>query len=195
MKQDAIRQGLIDGTIRVIANEGLDKASTKQIGLATNINEAYIYRCFKGKEDLFAQTFAFLDDELVSKTLQSLPVMYMTEMDFETRCRIYFTSIWNFLLGNREKCLTYMRYYYSPYFLKYSATEQEKRFKPLVEKFSPAFKDEANVWMILNHIFNVMLDFVIKVHNGYISGDDDYVEHVFRIVYVSIKQYFRNIKE
>ena len=42
MKQDEIRRRLIDGTIHVIAKEGLDKASTKQIGLATTINEAYI---------------------------------------------------------------------------------------------------------------------------------------------------------
>ncbi len=29
MKQDELRQKLIDGTILVIANEGLDKATTK----------------------------------------------------------------------------------------------------------------------------------------------------------------------
>ena len=40
MKTDQLRQILIDGTIRVIASEGLGKASTKQIGKATNLNEA-----------------------------------------------------------------------------------------------------------------------------------------------------------
>lgn len=195
MKQDAIRQGLIDGTIHVIATEGLDKASTKQIGLTTNINEAYIYRCFKDKEDLFSNTFTFLDDELVSKATQHLPVMYMTEIEFETRCRIFFTSIWKFLLGNSDKCLTYVRYFYSTYFSKYSATEHEKRFMPLVIEFKKVFRDEADVWMILNHILNVMLDFAVKVHNNQMSKDDNYAEHVFRVIYASIKQYFKNPKE
>ena len=53
MKPDDIRQWLIDGTISVIANDGLDKATTKQIGIETALNEVYIYRCFSGKEDMF----------------------------------------------------------------------------------------------------------------------------------------------
>ena len=60
-----------------------------------------------------------------------------------------------------------------------------------MEKFKDAFIDEADVWMILNHILNVMLDFALKVHNGQMSSDDDYAEHVFRVVYRSIEQYFK----
>ena len=102
MKQEKIRQDLIDGTIHVIAREGLDKASTKQIGLETSINEAYIYRCFNDKEDLFAKVFDSLDEELLAKTMQHLEIMYVRDMDFELRCHFYFAAIWGFLLGNRE---------------------------------------------------------------------------------------------
>ena len=63
---------------------------------------------------------------------------------------------------------------------------------PLLAKFRAAFKDEADVWMILNHILNVMLDFAVKVHNDQMPKNDDYAEHVFRVIYVSVKQYFRN---
>ena len=59
MKNGEIRQLLIDGTIRVIAREGLEKASTKLIGTTTSINEVYIYRCFKSKEDMFTEVFSF----------------------------------------------------------------------------------------------------------------------------------------
>ena len=120
MKQDEIRRRLIDGTIHVIAKDGLDKASTKQIGIATSTNEAYIYRCFDDKEDMFARAFDALDDELADKVMQHLPVMYMHEIEYELRCRFFFSAVWKFLLGNRDKCLTYVRYYYSPYFSKYS---------------------------------------------------------------------------
>ena len=194
MKQNEIRQGLIDGTIYVIAKEGLDKASTKQIGLATSINEAYIYRCFAGKEDMFAKVFDALDEELLAKIMQHVEVMYLSDMEFELRCRSYFFAVWEFLLGNRDKCLTYVQYFYSPYFVKYSVDGHKKRFSPLVKIFRSAFKDEADVWMILNHILNVMFDFAVKVHNGQMPGNDDYAEHVFRVTYVSVKQYFRGIE-
>ena len=67
MKQDELRRRLIDGTIHVIAQDGLDKATTKQIGIETSINQAYIYRCFENKEDMLKKTFEELDDELVAK--------------------------------------------------------------------------------------------------------------------------------
>ena len=195
MKQDEIRRGLIDGTIHVIAREGLDGASTKQIGLETSINEAYIYRCFEDKEDMFSKTFDALDEELFSKAMKHVEIMYVDSIEYETRCRFYFSTVWEFMLGNRDKCLTYVRYFYSPYFTKFSAEGHKKRFAPLVAKFKDAFRDEADAWMILNHILNVMLDFAVKVHNGQMSEEDNYAEHVFRVIYHSVEQYFKNYKE
>lgn len=191
MKQDEIRRRLIDGTIHVIARDGIDKATTKSIGEETSINQAYIYRCFEGKEDMFARAFDALDIELADKVMLHMAVMYMQEMEYEMRCRFFFFAVWKFLLGNRNKCLTYVRYYYSPYFSKYSAEDHKKRFVPLVNRFNDAFKDEADVWMILNHILNVMLDFAVKVHNGQMPNEDIYAEHVFRVVYRSVEQYFK----
>lgn len=191
MKHRDTRQELIDATICTIANEGLDKASTKRISMASSLNEVYIYRSFESKEDLFAKSFDFLDEELATKTMELIDVMYMQELDFETRCRTYFYGLWNFLLGNREKCLAYIRYFYSPYFTRFSVDSHKKRFLPLVKKFQDAFKEDADVWMILNHILNVMLDFAVKVHNGQMPEGDNYAEHVFRVVYVSVRQYFK----
>lgn len=195
MKQDELRRRLIDGTIHVIAQDGLDKASTKRIGIATSVNEAYIYRIFEDKEDMFAKAFDTLDDELVAKVLAHVEIMYMEEMEYEMRSRFFFSAIWKLLIGNRDKCLTYVRYYYSPYFKNRSAEAHKARFRPVVQKFSEAFIGEADVWMILNHILNVMLDFAVKVHNGAMPDNDDYSEHVFRVIYRSIEQYFKNDQE
>lgn len=191
MKREELRPRLIEATIQVIAREGLDKASTKQIGLAASLNEAYIYRCFADKEDMFAKAFASLDEELVGKTTTHVSVMAMQELSFEMRCWAFFTAIWRFMLSNREKCLAYIRYYYSPYFAKNSAAEHKKRYAPLVEKFSPAFQEKANVWMLLNHILNTMMDFAVKVYDGAVPDDADTAEHVFRLVYMSTQQYFK----
>jgi len=191
MKREELRPRLIEATVQVIAREGLDKASTKQIGLTASLNEAYIYRCFADKEDMFAKAFAFLDEELVGKATTHVSVMAMPELSFEMRCWAFFTAIWRFMLGNREKCLAYIRYYYSPYFAKNSAAEHKKRYAPLVEKFRPAFQEKANVWMILNHILNTMMDFAVKVYDGAVADDADTAEHVFRLVYMSTQQYFK----
>lgn len=195
MKQDEMRSRLIDGTIHIIACEGMDKATTKQISKATSMNEAYIYRCFADKEDMLAKTFASLDDELADKFAEQIPGMYNEEIPFEQRCRNLFFSMWDFLVGNREKCLTYVRYFYSPYFNRNSFEDHRKRFWPLVNTLRIVFKDEADVWMILNHILNVMLSFAVLVHNGHMPENDDYAEHVFRVIYRSVEQYFKKPEE
>lgn len=195
MNQDELRSRLIDGTIRVIAQEGLDKATTKQIGTTTGINEAYIYRCFFDKVDLFSKTFDRLDEELAAKTMQHINIMYMPELSFDMRCKFYFSAIWGFLVGNRDKCLAFMQYYYSPYFAKNSYENHKIRFQPLVGAISPAFRPEANVWMILNHIFDSMLSFAVKVHNGQMPRNDNYTEHIFRVIYASVRIYFKGYEE
>ena len=190
-----MREKLIARTISVIATEGLDKTTTKAITTGTGINEAYIYRHFSDKKDLLSKAFDKLDEELVAKVMQHLPAMYMQELEYELRCRVFFEAVWKFLLGNKEKCLAFVQYYYSLYFTKYSAESHKRRYIPIVEKFKDAFKDEADVWMILNHILNVMLDFAVKVHNGQMPSEDNYSEHVFLVIYRSVEQYFRKSKE
>ena len=192
MKPDEMREKLICGTARVIATEGLDKATTKQIGLTTSINEAYIYRLFKDKEDLFAKTFAYLDDELVFVCMNSLPVMEREDLAFRERGRLCFADVWRFILGNSEKCRAFIRYYYSPYFAKYSATEHRERYDDFLEKFKVCFKEDANVWMILNHILDTMLSFAVKVFDGALSDNANAEEHVFRVVYAAARQYFKD---
>ena len=191
MKHRNVRQRLIENTVKVIAENGFDKTTTKSIVAGTDINEAYIYREFSDKEDLFIKVFDVLDGELVDKMLQSLPLLYTEGLGLEARCRLFFDELWKFFLGNKERCFAFVRYYYSPYFNKYSAESHKRRCQPFVEQCSVFFIEEANVWMILNHLLNVMMDFAIKVHNDQMPEEDDYSEHVFRVVYRSIEQYFK----
>ena len=192
MNTQDIAEMLIARTIDVISEDGLDKTTTKAIVGDTGINEVYIYRCFKNKDGLLAATFGKLDDELFCSLMQHIDIMSMQGMDFEMRCRFYFFSIWSFLLGNRNKCITYVRYLYSTYFIKYSFMPHKERYQPFLQKIKGAFKEEADVWMILNHILNVMLDFAVKVHYQQMPESDNYSEHVFRVIYASVKQYFKN---
>ena len=141
---------------------------------------------------MFAKTFEYLDQELYAKVMQYMDVMYITGVPFIQRCRTYFFLLWQFLLEDRNECLMYVRYFYSTYFTKYSLEGHQKRVAQIAERFRPAFIDEADVQMILEHILNVMLDFAVKVFNGQMPENDNYAEHVFRVVYAAIRQYFRN---
>lgn len=195
MSPQDMRQTLIARTIRVIAEEGLEKTTTKAIVAGTGINEAYIYRCFNGKEDLMAKAFAHLDNGLVEKILKHIPLMQMADIPLKERWRLLFFAIWQYMLGGRDECLAYVRYYYSPHFLQDAFEEHHLRYKPVCDQMRPAFKEEANLWMILNHILSIMLNFAVRVHHGQMPNDDDYSDHVFRVIYTSITQYFKDNTE
>ena len=76
LKHQNVRNRLIENTIKIIAENGFDKTTTKAIVSGTGINEAYIYRDFADKEDLFVKVFEKLDEELFAKLMQHLPVIY-----------------------------------------------------------------------------------------------------------------------
>ena len=191
MKHTNVKEVLIDRAIEVLGSTGMDKTTTKSIVAGTGISEVYIYRNFANKEDLLAKAFEKLDDELVQKVMLHIPVMYIQSMEYKERCRFFFAAVWEFLLQNQTKCTAYTRYYYSPYFTKHSAEAHQERFVPLVAKFQEAFLDEANVWMLMNHILSTMLDFVVKVYDGQLPNDEDTAEHVFRIVFYSVSPNFK----
>lgn len=189
--QQTLRQRLIDGTIRIISRDGLEKATTKLIGTETAINEAYIYRCFADKEDMFAKTFDALDEELFNKVMQNIFVMYRTEMTYEERCWTFFSSLWRFFLDSPEKSITYIRYFHSPHFDNTSMAEHRVRFEPLITKLYDAFRDETNVEMLLYHILITMMGFAKQVFNGAVPDNNDTAEHVFRLLFAAARQYFR----
>lgn len=65
----------------------------------------------------------------------------------------------------------------------------KKRYLPLVDKFSNAFRDGANTWMILHHILETMLGFAIKVFNEELENNEDTAKHVFTLVYGTVCSY------
>ena len=97
-------------TIKVVANEGLEKIIAKASVGTTGINEVDIYKFFNDKDDLLSATFATLDDELCVKVLCHMSVMHISEMEYKLRCHYFFSVIRQFLIGNQEKCLVFIRY-------------------------------------------------------------------------------------
>ena len=191
-RQDEMKLTLYQSTVDVIAAEGLEKATTRAIATNAGLNEAYIYRLYKDKDDLFKNTFDTLDTEFFETCYGAIDINLSAPTDTKERFYKLFCICWSFILGNKNKCLAFVRYYYSPYFAKYSLEDHKKRYHPIVDKFATVLREEANVWMLLKHIFNVMFDFAIKVYNGEVPDNEDTQMHVFILIYSSIKPYFRS---
>ena len=75
MEQQNMRQAFMESTVRVVARDGVEKATTKSIAAEAKLNEAYIYKCFSGKDELLGETFLMEDERFSAFLKKTLPVI------------------------------------------------------------------------------------------------------------------------
>lgn len=107
------KQAFIEGTVRVVARDGLDKTTTKAIATEAGLSEAYIYRCFESKEALLCAAFHMEDVAFAYFLKQNLVGMHIQNTPWKDRAFQLWSASWRFILGRRDDCLFYLRYYYS----------------------------------------------------------------------------------
>lgn len=66
MEVQEMRQVFIDSAVRVVAQDGLEKTTTKAIASEAKLNEAYIYKCFSSEDDLLSAALHMEDVNFVN---------------------------------------------------------------------------------------------------------------------------------
>lgn len=193
-----IKELLIQNAIRLIAEGGFEKATTKELTHSggtlpgVKMNEVYIYRFFGSKDKLYEAAFVTLDEELY-QTFRS-GVQSVGGFEGYTKKKFYavFEKVWSFLLRNEERCRCYVRYYYSIYFKGSSSIAHHTLFSAIVSEMTPLFRKDANVSAILHSVFTTLLDFSIRVYNGELADNETNRPHIFNVLYCIMMTYFEN---
>ncbi len=191
MEQKEIRQAFIQSAIHVVARQGLVKATTKAIAAAADLNEAYIYKCFKGKDELLAAALWKLDEGLVRHLSETFPIMRNTTLSWKERCFILWKSSWEFILEKTDECLFYLRYYYSSDFRLYARERHLQYYRALRSRTDHVFRPEADIDMIIHQIFETMLAFAAHVMAGEMENNDTTTERTFEQIYSFVAPHFR----
>ncbi len=193
-----IKELLIENAIHLIAEGGFEKATTKELthcgGQLPNfkMNEVYIYRFFGSKEKLYETAFVRLDTELFHAFKHGVEIIGGFDDSRKEKLERFFSMAWQFILGNEERCLCYVRYYYSIYFKGASLEAHRKLFAGMVDEMTPIFKDEADVSSILHSVFTALFDFAIRVYNGDLEDNDENRPHIFNVLYCMMISYFKS---
>lgn len=146
------KQAFIEGTVRVVARDGLDKTTTKAIATEAGLSEAYIYRCFESKEALLCAAFHMEDVAFAYFLKQNLVGMHIQNAPWKDRAFQLWSASWRFILGRKDDCLFYLRYYYSANCRTYAYEEHLQCFQELFAAVEQTFKPEANVNMLLHQL-------------------------------------------
>ncbi len=188
------RGGLMDGAIHSVAINGLENTATRDISMASGINEAYIYRYFENKEDLLAKTFAREDDLFLATVLKNFPVIHYESIEYETRCRLLFMRCWDYIIGRREQLTFYIRYYYSSSFLKYSYEEHMQKYEVLLDNMKNAFPESVDLRTIMNHILDTLLNTAMNQLTHPNGTNEEAAENNFRMIFSVVKAFVKKGK-
>jgi len=196
-----IKELLINNAIHLIAEGGFEKATTKELTHCggnlpdLKMNQVYIYRFFKSKEDLFEATFITLDNELYYAFKRGVEAIGGFCGDKKEKLKLFFSMAWQFVLSNEERCRCYVIYYYSNYFKGKSREAHKRLFEGMVTEMTPIFKEEADVVSILHSVFTALFDFAIRVYNGELEDSEINRPHIFNVLYSIMATYFKEPKE
>lgn len=191
MEQKDIRLALINSTIRTISSVGIDSATTKQLALNANVNEVYIYRIFGGKENLFAETFNYVDKEFASALLKFLSESFSQNQTTESRFRMLLHLMWQYTVNDEEKCSFFIRYYYSRCYTNEISQKRKAIYADTMKIFNIAFVHGTDTWWLFNHILDVVFSAAIKVLRDEITADEKTEENIFNLLYLALKPYLK----
>lgn len=140
-----VREALLNSTVRIVSQYGLERTTTKLIAADAQINEAYIYRCYDSKDSLLQATFHMEDVCLAEHVRKSLPVMRIRGLNWKERCFLLWKSCWEFILHKPDDCRFYLQYYYSASCRRHAYDEHLKYFHSLFNEIRPVFRPDTNV--------------------------------------------------
>ena len=186
-----IRTALIDSVVHVVAEKGIDKATTKALAEYAKLNEVYIYRVCGSKEKLLRNTFDVLDIQFRNCILEKSVILNELHLSVNDRARKYFDEVWDFILNDPRKCSFFIRYYYSRYFNDYPFEFRKNIYKDVIERFSLIFKDEIDVWMLINHIFDVLFSSAVKILRSEVPNNKLFADSVYNMLSMSVKPYLK----
>lgn len=184
MKQENrnIASDLIESTVKVVARDGFDRASTRNIAGECGIADAYIYVHYKDKDDLLSKAFQKVDTALAEVVKKHLPILNQAGLTTEDCLHFLFSKTWTHLIAYPDSCRFFVLYYYSPYYPKYSAQAHLKLWLPVLEQLKALFQPGSDMKNLLRPVLNTMLAQAIKAATDTSTHEDVIARNTYDLI-------------
>jgi len=160
---DEKQLALMEAAIRAVARDGLEKTTTRSIGAAAGINDAYIYRYFRDKEDLLSQAFTQVNDRMIELVLREIDRQKRSTPD--DAC-LRFTRVvrvlWDALMDEPETCLFCEYYYHSASYKKYASEAHRALGRRLWNKVGERYDLNGHAEHAFYYLMESIFGFAVK---------------------------------
>lgn len=186
-----MKQLFLKSAVRAVAKDGLEGVITKAIAKEAGLNEAYIYKCYSGKEELLNEALHMEDVNFAVLLYEILPVMHDTRLPWKSRAYVLWERSWNFILEEPDDCIFYIKFYFASIGLNTVYSKHLDSYQPLIEKVRPSFRPGTNMEMVVHQIFCTMLFYASRVVDGELENNEETTRWVFEQIYCFIVPHVR----
>lgn len=176
---------LLQGAVRAVARNGLENTTTRSIGTEAGIDDAYIYRYFKDKEELICRAFLAECEAYIDRILQSIEMLRKNEIaeTLEDRCRFVVACAWNYLKEHPDLSRFFVRYYHSAGFQNHASEQFRMLLSRIAASVSETLNIQSNAPLVMIHLMESMFSFASKFADGLLPDNDDTLNAVFGQLY------------
>lgn len=185
MSCDNKELALLQGAVRAVARNGLENTTTRSIGAETGIDDAYIYRYFKDKEELICRAFLAECEAYIDRILQSIELLRKNEIaeTLEDRSRFVVACAWNHLKDRPDLSRFFVRYYHSAGFQNHASEQFRMLLSRITDSVSETLNVQSNAPLVMIHLVESMFSFASKFADGHLPNDEATLNAVFEQLY------------
>ena len=162
--EHAIRQALLDNSIRIVAEGGFECATTRAITYGgevidgVSMNDANIYRIFGGKDGLFDSAFELIEERFAELVCDSL--------DDGENIRKVVKTLLEFWTDNPLWCRYYIRYCYSQRLSGKAREKHDEALDRIAGHAEDYFAPDTPVRLIIHILLTAILDMAFQSITG-----------------------------
>lgn len=164
---------LLHAAIHAVARDGLEKTTTRSIGATARINDAYIYRYFRDKEDLLSRAYIYLNEQIVAQVVKSVrEIREDPSVGAESGFAAVIHDLWELLIEYPDACIFCNYYYHSASYKKYVGAQHHALVARLLDVLGEfcILNEEAETAMY--YMMESIIGLASRVIDGFIPDGE-----------------------
>lgn len=177
----------IEGTVRRVAEVGIENTRTKDVAEYAGFSEATMFRRFPTKDILLRETFLCIDKKVSSILTQNVNILDPANASFEFAVYTIWRKVFRHLIENRSETLFLIRYRYSSLYTEEVRSKRQAynggfdRAYEIFEKYYGT-SDHSYRGFLINYIFEMTLCFAEKIITGRIEDSRETEQDIWLAV-------------
>lgn len=182
---------IIQKTIHISANLGLENLSTKKVSTACEISEGSLFNYFKNKNELLVQCLYSIDHD-IDAVLSDVPINIL---EIKKTIRNLWFSYFNYLIQHGDNAKFYRQFRHSSYYTDEVIKGQDKSFSfftGFLAKVLPSFQINTDIFWV--YVIETTLNFAVRVVDGQLPSSDKDIEKYFSLIVNGINGFLKGSK-